>query len=78
MSSDEEIFWQLGRHTRTGQLLPPPFCDASAQDVARVIHDDLTERGLSCHAIRKIACALLGVGARTKLPPARRIRGEKQ
>ena len=78
MSSDEEIFWQLGRNARTGERLPPPFCHVSAKDVARVIHDDLTERGLSCHAIRKIACALLGVSARTKLSPARRTRGEKQ
>jgi hypothetical protein len=78
MSSDEEIFWQLGRDTRTGEPLPPPFCHVSAKDVARVIHDDLTKVGLSCRAIRKIACALLGVSARTKLSPPRRIRGEKQ
>ena len=64
MLNDQEIFWQLGRHTRTGAPLPAPFSEARV--VARLIHDDLTEVGLSSHAIRRVACELLSVSVRAK------------
>ena len=59
-----QIFWQLGRHTRTGAPLPAPFSEAGA--VARLIYDDLTQVGLSSHAIRRVACALLSVSVSAK------------
>ena len=60
MSPDDQgVFWQLGQDARTGEPLLPPFCEA--REVARLIHDDLTEVGLSTNAIRKVACALLNV-----------------
>jgi hypothetical protein len=60
------VFEQLGRDVRTGGALPPPFDEASARDIACMIHDDLTEVGLSTHAIRRVACALLGVSVSAK------------
>ena len=79
-SNDQEIFWQLGRNAN-GAPLPPPYHRANAHDVASAIRDDLTEVGLSCHAIRRVACALLSVSVSPSTkrgcgaPPARQARG---
>jgi len=77
-SNDQEIFWQLGRNAN-GAPLPPPYHRANARDVASAIRDDLTEVGLSCHAIRRVACALLNVSVSTRrssvAPPDRQTRG---
>ena len=58
MTREPEVFWDLGTDAR-GAPLPPPFREA--REAAWAIYDDLTEVGLSPQAIRKVACALLGV-----------------
>ena len=82
MSNNQDVFWQLGRDAKSGAALPPPYDGASAQDVASVIHADLTEVGLTSHAIRRVACALLNVSVSTRrssvAPPDRQTRGGKQ
>ena len=79
MSNNQDVFWQLGRDAKSGAALPQPYDGASAQDVASVIHADLTEVGLTSHAIRRVACALLNVSVSTRrssvAPPDRQTRG---
>jgi len=64
-----------------GGALPPPFDEATANDVATAIHAVLVDVGLTPQAIRKVGCALLTVSLGTErcrdASHARHTRGEK-
>ena len=78
--NDQEIFWQLGSDAGTGGPLPPRL-PLRAGTWRPPYRDDLTEVGLSSHAIRRVACALLSVSVTRSTkrgcgaPPARQARG---
>lgn len=76
MTRDEDIFWRLGRNTRTGEPLKPPYDEA--RQAAAAIYDHLAfEIGLSTEAIRKVACVLLTLSVRRGASSARKSRGGK-